>query len=715
MLSADNIRFLVNPMKANLFFSALVLVMAGMTTACSDESDDGPPADILTDTLGDDGEANDSSKAEDDTSSTADIGTDTLLFDASDVGITDTFVDEAVFSDTPTDVDPELPQWEEPVAFIKFDLTSGVMDSPFPYDFYRVPETGLLRLDDTFTNSTLLDLELGPYPPLLKDVQAFATYAPILFLTSVAPDPATLPADSAASTLVDSSIQLRPLDSDGSLGDPVPVVATYEMYQQADIYHLVTVHPLTPLENDSRYVFIVTDALKDADGTPFGRSDGFQAILGRSSWPADGDPDLLEYARIESRRARPILESLPNLDHIIAAVDFTTGTSSDETYQLMERFFKDALLEKPIQIPYNLDPDGDLVENVQYGTEYEECSMAEGLGYGITGVFHPLNFTGPQGRFVYEDGDFKTFDPIDVVFDLMVPAGEGPFPVVIAQHGIDSNHHAMCGIARQLVEHKMAVLRWEWPLHGSRSVGGRDGLNFLSLTDPFAARDNFRQSISEISSGIILIDELSAKLDKWPQNAPDGVFELDNARIGYMGHSLGSIIGVSHYTFSDRIKVMVSNVGGLGLWHLVKHYINNMMGGLYTFLTYANVAEHMVWAGDGISFVDRVFSDPITPGHDGKYLLAQEVINDDTVPNSSTEALARTVGLPLLRPFVVPIDGVEEVDLTDSLKNVLVQVEGQTHESSLSSSSPLLEQALHYMVTGMTTGMPELVSLARPN
>ncbi len=614
------------------------------------------------------------------------------------------------------DLGPDLPPWQEPAARVLYDLFVTPIDGFFPWDRHLGSDGTILVDGDAHSNSNLPLLDNGPYPASLKQVHGFASFSPLVFQVSVPIDPASLPGDLAASTAADASIRVYALDEAGALADRAPFKAQFLDFT-ADGYWMIRLDPAFPLAA-KRYLLVATDGLKDKDGNALARSRGFAQVLGQAALPAGADPARVAQVQAEGDRIGPLMAALPDADHVLAAATFTTGFAYDDALDLkavMSRFIPPSV---PPEIPFNLDLDNDGNPDVVLDGNLDDCPMDPAvMGWAIKGTFGPWNLTDPDdGHWVREGDGFKTFDPQKVDFHLMVPVGEGPFPIVLAQHGIAADQGAMCQAARLLVTAGMAVLRFDFPRHGSRGNGTNAtgwGADFLGIDDPIRVRENFRQAALDIASAIALLDELAPLQDGWPKGAPDGKTELDTAHIAYLGHSLGSIIGLLYLPFSARVEAFLSNVGGLGMFYLVEIYIQKAFGAVFLAQGYQSASEHAVWTGDGIAYADRMltgyFREPGKPAR----LLDQMVMNDDTVANPSNETLARAVGLPQVGPVHNAIPGILYKDAA-TVESGIMQFDGVKHGSFVGGDQPNADlerrQAIHYLQSWFTTGKAEIIT-----
>ncbi|NOZ00473.1 MAG: hypothetical protein GXP54_01110 [Deltaproteobacteria bacterium] len=608
----------------------------------------------------------------------------------------------------------ELPPFDENPAHILFDLFADPVDAPFPYNYYMDPINGGIRIrEGAFTNSLLPMIDTFPkFVEEFGQADGFATYAPLSFLASVPLDPDSLPADEETTLKPDSPVRLLELDASGEPVAQVPLRIEYrQMDSQDGPRYVVSAVPMQLLKTGTTYLYVATDAVMSAAGEHLGRSQGFAEILGTVKVRGT-DPERAGLVLKERERLAPLVLKLENAEHVIAAVDFTTGLAGQETYEIMSLFNKGGKYQT---VAWDLDGDDDGTDDVAWGEEYKECPMSsDDMSYGVYGTFENVNFTGPDEQFVKKDGVWQTFAPEDLEFWLMVPSGTGPFPVVVMTHGIASDQHQLCNVSRDLVKAKIATLRFILPRHGRRGGGSMD---FLDLTDPFKIRDNFRQGGADIASTTLLIESLSKGLDLLPKGAPDGKGDLDGTRIGLLGHSLGAIIGAEYLAFSDRIHCAVLNVGGVGLTHMVEAYVlpDSGPGGFYEVMGLVNGAPHLIWPADGVTYAHHIISDPL----DGvvKDILMHEHMNDDTVPNVTTELLARFASIPLVEPadgaVLKHVEGVAEKPADQTTSGVW-QVDGVSHGAFPgSTANPKIalerKQAVHFLKTYFETGKPEIL------
>lgn len=188
---------------------------------------------------------------------------------------------------------------------------------------------------------------------------------------------------------------------------------------------------------------------------------------------------------------------------------------------------------------------------------------------------------------------------------LLPPDGDGPFPLVILQHGARGSKDAdyMLPVAAPWARAGAAVASIDLPLHGERRNAKLTGLLLGALGlegRPTAAGrtilDEFvRQAVGDLRR---LVDA-AARL---PQ--------VDPERVVFAGLSLGSIVGATYVAHDPRPRAAALALGGGGF------------GGP---------------ASDPVSHVQRIAPRPV---------LFVNATRDETVPRSATEALFAAAGDP---------------------------------------------------------------------
>ena len=259
----------------------------------------------------------------------------------------------------------------------------------------------------------------------------------------------------------------------------------------------------------------------------------------------------------------------------------------------------------------------------------------------------------------------------------------GDFPVVIFAHGNTRSRDDLFLIASQFANFGIATISINWVAHGDRAVKISNEGVCADATDPTKApqcyapiasadfastRDSMRQSVLDI---VKLIEVIKAK-DCGDETCSALDFPLDPTRIGYIGQSLGGILGVTANAVSPDIKAAVINVGAVGFVDVTINserpeivcplvdalIVAGVLQGTIgqpdfpddalcrqdswktdpAFLQVANTARWITDPFDGANFAGKLRAGPTA-------VLVQEVLGDQFVPNSQTEALGLLLGL----------------------------------------------------------------------
>jgi hypothetical protein len=262
----------------------------------------------------------------------------------------------------------------------------------------------------------------------------------------------------------------------------------------------------------------------------------------------------------------------------------------------------------------------------------------------------------------------------------------GGWPVVIFQHGITQNRTNALAVADSYASACFVVVAKDLPLHGITDTtspfyctpdkpqcigatertfnidiqnnatgragpdgiidasGGRNGLTYFNFFNPLVFRDNLRQS--EVDLGNLTKSVAGLAIAASPTAViPVGV---NPSQIHYLGHSQGAIVGGAHVHFSNDTRTAVlANPGGpitlvaqdsAFYGPVAKALVGaSAAPGSYNFnMTFRDV-QAVLDSGDAYNHIKSAAE--MHP------LLLFSVVNDQTIPNSSTDALIAAAGL----------------------------------------------------------------------
>ncbi|HEV2149639.1 MAG TPA: alpha/beta fold hydrolase [Longimicrobiaceae bacterium] len=140
--------------------------------------------------------------------------------------------------------------------------------------------------------------------------------------------------------------------------------------------------------------------------------------------------------------------------------------------------------------------------------------------------------------------DFREEGGDSVPAILLLPDAAEPAPGVLLLHGYSSRkEHMADNVGRALLEEGVASLAVDLPLHGDRS----DPLQAQSARNPLAVVRLWRTALKEAG---LAVRYLGARK------------EVDAARLGVAGYSLGSFLAVGMAAGEPKVRAVVLAAGG---------------------------------------------------------------------------------------------------------------------------------------------------------
>jgi dienelactone hydrolase len=272
-------------------------------------------------------------------------------------------------------------------------------------------------------------------------------------------------------------------------------------------------------------------------------------------------------------------------------------------------------------------------------------------------------------------------DPVEAEIPVTywLPAeGEGPFPVLVYGHGLNSERDEGWEIASRLTPRGFAVVSMEAVEHGEhpsvdpdipRDATDLPALRFLGIDlagfriNSRAIRGNFNQTNIDRLRLIRLVRTQ-------PDIDGDGIPDFDTDRVAYVGASLGAICGSGLLALSPDIDAAALLIGGARLISIVtdtdaiaqyRPLIDRLVRSPTAFDRLMPVAQHLIDPADSGTWAAHVlrdrFDDRLPPS-----IVVPVGLFDEVVPPASGRALARALGAPHMAPV---IDTVELLDVVD--------------------------------------------------
>jgi cephalosporin-C deacetylase-like acetyl esterase len=446
----------------------------------------------------------------------------------------------------------------------------------------------------------------------------------------------------------------------------------------------ITARPTVPLEPKTRHAIVVTRGLASAAGVPFARAAELDQAMDRL--PRLASLDALETAGIEK-------------DDVLLVETFTTQSIFEETEAL-------ARAHRSMAAPLvNLDPDGDGAPDVYFDLASDpRGNVPADRSYPSIRALVRARFDLPNfredldGPMVVDPSGAEQQGTEDVEVLILIPQGEGPFPIVVYHHGINAQKELVFDYAEELVAAGVAVVAIDCTLHGYRTDRPQNAATrFLNIAAPGLILDNFRQAETDQVYLIRVIDALAAV-----DLLGDGGAELDASRILYVGESLGAMIGAAVIGIEPRFDGAVLLVGGGTLLEFFDRVLSGFEFDGFPTQLFTTVAQSALDRGDPSNYAAR--------SKDRQVLLITAT-EDSVIPPAGSAALARAMALPQVEP-------VYDRDETLPMVAGPIQRRGWTqhpdaghdlfHAESKPEYGSARAQLFHFVKTWVETGVGEI-------
>ncbi|MFO0683534.1 MAG: hypothetical protein U0234_15865 [Sandaracinus sp.] len=563
---------------------------------------------------------------------------------------------------------------------------------PFPDDLYRNAEGGI-ELGAFPAELTQVAGEVPPDADMirtmreaLRDLDGFGTSAGVYFRVDGDVDPSSLPATPAASLQTGASVYM--MDAESASPEAfhrIPVEVHWDAARR-----LIVVRPWYghALYEGRTYAVVVTDAVRASDGTPLAASERFATIRDATARLSDtfDEAARTEYTPVLANpmvtRASVAGLAVYHVQHVSAELDEarTVIRSAPAPALTIRRVATGTDLDTLLGVP---TPD-------ELGTDVPGGVRHTHIGTLVDATFDSPSFLSPMpfghGPFTHGTDGTLVIQRMDTVWlTLALPPGDvADLPLVVYQHGIGDDRSSIFAVADALCAEGFAVAAIDMPFHGMRAdqpvvdmnhafgsatgpdlfgdIGGTpiyvSFVGVIDATGPYAPfhpvypRDALRQAAVDIMALVNALDRsdwsgLSA------MGGPSG-FSISSDPIGFVGVSLGGIVGTTFVTGEPRVGAAVLNVSGGELTNLVAFSAGfnstffpillprvgldidqlDYAGSPPRFLPQVALYQTLLDRGDSMAFAAVLANQP-------KHLLFQMAYDDETVPNQATESLAR--------------------------------------------------------------------------
>ncbi|MCG3174762.1 MAG: hypothetical protein GMKNLPBB_03042 [Myxococcota bacterium] len=484
-----------------------------------------------------------------------------------------------------------LVKWEIqpalPGAAMKLNLAGGFFDRPFPANAALTAEG---TIDTKGFPHGDKEIVLS-YLQFVRTLKSFSTQGAIYLPFDGALDRASLPADARASLDPNASAFLVCVDRASPLyGKKHPVSFAFKAGEEPQsVPHLLAALPVmgVPLRPATSYALVATSAVKTADGKAIGAP--VLAETARWSWSRNvdwtGAPDdarrwaesvkaLGDYLRGEGLPAgadRP-----PPIGDIRAYTVFTTGEPASGMKAIAAKAIEAGPGIRPIEAKVTETFAGYCLIEGKFGSPRWQ-----------TGAAPYKDAKKREGRIVFENGVPKQQGADELRFTLTIPKQPMPergFPLMMYGHGMTGNFRQVIdrgqnftdgppdpsfrgsGPAQVAARRGIAAGGLDAVAHGARVPGGAGpdaGLNYFNFFNPWAVRDNTRQTISDYMVFGRMAGAMEMDAAACPGvTAPGGKVRWDARNLFFMGHSLGSSQANVIAAVDPDVRVVITSGAG---------------------------------------------------------------------------------------------------------------------------------------------------------
>ncbi len=584
---------------------------------------------------------------------------------------------------------------------------------PFPSDRFLAHDGG--ARPETHERATGYHIDVEPFrarDPIfakvpevadgLAGLDGFGTSSEIILGLTFAADVTALTDAATAferSVADDSPLWLMSIDpASPRAGEPLPFVAFFEPDGNT-----LRIRPWRPLQASSRHALIVRPGLRDVLGRPFVSPPGFQdAMKHPEAHGLEGDG----YAQLRQVFPEPI----------VFAITFRTASITPKLRSLAD----EVRAASPSAITF--------VTRAPATWQPHLATIVEGW------FTHRLYLTPQNMLGLTVTAEEKI--PFTLALPLTTATLREPFPIVLAQHGFGGYRQWIFDrTADAFAAQGMATVAIDAPNHGARGPG--DGLagDFLTgVRETFGIwtngdsivirswhfRDLLRQQVLTHLQLLLALEAWNGDVTR-ATNAPGP--DLDVSEAGYIGHSMGAVMGGVSGAVLPELRRILLNVGGGRISDVFagNEFIDRLavvalrprgvsVGEGWRMIS---MAQATIDPGDPLNYVAHIAGEPFD-GQEPRPVLMQNVLHDFLVPNHASYALARAMDAVHVGPLDlevadlerqrIPPGGLEGNDLTAFAYFDEVRIGGERfradHSNHIGSSSGL-EQAAPFLRSGV--------------
>lgn len=522
-----------------------------------------------------------------------------------------------------------------PAAWLRFD--PSVSDVPLPMDIARNQATGYNAISGT-----------GEPYDAINSLQGWSTSGPMILNFSGLVDPVSV--NPGAILVIDTVAQA-----------PVPV--TFEIKTLQPGQSTVLVRPVRPLVPVRRYMVIVTNRVT-CGGIPITSSRVAGVLKFRGSLVSpDGTSTVGSLSDAQAQALEPLRAAW---QPIWAGAEQITGQLRGDipfAWTLTTQPLAQTLpvLRQRVQSE-NVVP---VVTQRFVGADQVDAFFtARGLGAvphdAIAAVYAgyfaaPNYLTDPlNGPFQGTPANPTQVGTTNIPFIATV-GGTTTTGTLIYGHGITRSKADALVLANGANARGLGMVALDLVLHGDRSLPGQtSGTGFVNLANLRMARDNIRQSVSDLFALSRMV--ASGNTDFNQDQVPD----LSTSNQVFLGQSLGGIVGTVFTATEPAVRLASLNATGARVPKLLLDSPTfgpeieaglraaGVEPGTMAFEQFMWIAQTVLDDADPFNYAVGLEAGTLK-GEVSTRVLVQEMLGDRVVPNTATEDLVRALGISLVQ------------------------------------------------------------------
>jgi hypothetical protein len=598
---------------------------------------------------------------------------------------------------------------------------------PFPSDLYRDASGSIAlgALPSALSDAPIFDA----IRELLAARDGFCNTCSIHFAIDGALAPADWPAPGFGAAPATDGDRAALLSGDVVLADVDPASPERGRvfpvrYQWDAVRGRLSVRPAPgiALHGGRRYAAALTARVHALDGTPLGPDAAFRAARdGRGGDAlavrvrAHVAPVLDEFARIGLDRAQVVALAAfttedPTIDLRGARAAVQAGAAPTAT---IDRIWRGAELDELLGLPAEDRPGIDVPPVA--GSGGSRSIVHRSIAAVVAGRFMAPRIVTGSGK---EIGTLRrdasgavAAGPLEEVpFLVTIPSGTdaSDLPVAIAHHGFNASRTTGFATAETAARAGVAVLAIDAFQHGARAVSASDRVN--SMRGGLAGADGFPEAEpADVSARVFGILGTAPGLEGFPGYPLGTLLQFtadvasaarllregnlaatagrqlgmavgfDAARIGFIGNSLGAVVGIPSLVVEPALRAAVENVppGSIvevlatspefrplvDVVFLPRLGIEGPFDEVERHLLLDPVIDLSRWIlepADPLALAPYVFADRVIDGS-APEVLFQAAALDEVAPPGPTESLLAALGAPLVQRFDPAAHGMLEV------------------------------------------------------